>query len=670
MNIKKLFFLVIALSFSVSFFSQDIGEIDSLKKIIKTTIVDSTKVNALKKWNSYIYLSDLKLDYEIIKQIEEICLKNLNSDKNFNNKFQTELAFCYNSLGNNFETIGNYSQALSYYYKSLETYNSLSDSSGISKSYINIGDIYVHQSKYSKALDYFEKSRKINLSIGNDKDLSKTLNNVAGVYVRLEKYNVAIDYYNKSLKIRTKINDSISLSSSYTNIGICHEKLKDSTLALEYYLKGLNLNKYFNKVEQEINSKYLIGKLFKNQGDTEKAIKFLLNSLNGASEIKANNYINVISKELYEIYSKMNVPKEAIKFLEIYSNSKDSLSVNNADILIQKNELREEQLSDSLIFANEILIQKSIAKNEKTKNTLLIVVIFIILIFSVFLFKIFKKTKKQKKIISFQHQELDKSHIELTNIYSEMKDSINYAKKIQEALLTPKHYIEDALPNNFIYYLPKDVVSGDFYWVHKVSENKIFFTVSDCTGHGVPGAFMSMIGKTLLNENIIDNKIYDTSKVLDNMKSKISSLLNQKGVDIESMDGMHMALCCLDLKNSILEYSGSFNPLIHVRNGELVQIKADPQPIGYYSGEKVKSFNKHQIKLQKGDCLYIYTDGFQDQFGGPKNKKYMSKRFKNLLSSISEKPMEKQYLDLKSEFKNWIGENEQIDDLCIMGIKI
>ena len=670
MNIKKLFFLVITLSFNVSFFSQDIGEIDSLKKIIKTTIVDSTKVNALKKWNSYIYLSDLKLDYEIIKQIEEICLKNLNSDKNFNNKFQTELAFCYNSLGNNFETIGNYSQALLYYYKSLETYNSLSDSSGISKSYINIGDIYVQQSKYAKALNYFQKSSEINLSIGNEKDLSKTLNNVAGVYVRLEKYNVAIDYYNKSLKIRTKINDSISLSSSYTNIGYCHEKLKDSTLALEYYLKGLNLNKYFNKVEQEINSKYLIGKLFKNQGDTEKAIKFLLNSLNGASEIKANNYINVISKELYEIYSKMNVPKEAIKFLEIYSNSKDSLSVYNADVLIQKNELREEQLSDSLIFANEILIQKSIAKNEKTKNTLLIVVIFIILIFSFFLFKIFKKTKKQKKIISFQHQELDKSHLELTNIYGEMKDSINYAKKIQDALLTPKHYIEDALPNNFIYYLPKDVVSGDFYWVHKVSENKIFFTVSDCTGHGVPGAFMSMIGKTLLNENIIDNKIYDTSKVLDNMKSKISSLLNQKGVDIESMDGMHMALCCLDLKNSILEYSGAFNPLIHISNGELVQVKADPQPIGFYSGEKVKLFNKHSIKIKKGDCFYIYTDGFQDQFGGPKNKKYMSKKFKNLLLSISQKPIKKQYLDLKSEFENWTGDNEQIDDLCIMGIKI
>ena len=249
----------------------------------------------------------------------------------------------------------------------------------------------------------------------------------------------------------------------------------------------------------------------------------------------------------------------------------------------------------------------------------------------------------------------------------EINDSINYAKKIQEAMLVSESYLKETLPKSFIFYQPKDIISGDFYWAHK-DESNIFFTVSDCTGHGVPGALMSMIGTTLLNEIIVEMKFQDTDKILNEMRNQIIKNLHQEESN-NQRDGMDMTLVKLNFKKKELEFSSANNVLVHVSNGNLNSYKGDHQPVGFYSGKNI-SFTKQKIKVVKNDMIYIFSDGYQDQFGGEKNKKYMYSRLKKLLIKISNEDENQQLNFIESEFNSWKGDNEQIDDVCLMGLRI
>ena len=249
----------------------------------------------------------------------------------------------------------------------------------------------------------------------------------------------------------------------------------------------------------------------------------------------------------------------------------------------------------------------------------------------------------------------------------EINDSINYAKKIQEAMLVSESYLKKTLPESFIFYQPKDIISGDFYWVHR-DESNIFFTVSDCTGHGVPGALMSMIGTTLLNEIIVEMKYQETDKILNEMRNQIIKNLHQEESNSQR-DGMDMTLVKLNLEKKEIEFSSANNLLVHVRDGNLYSYKGDHQPVGFYSGKNT-SFTKQKIKVNKNDMIYIFSDGYQDQFGGEKNKKFMISRLKKLLLKISNENVDAQLQELKTEFELWKGNEDQIDDVCLMGLRI
>ena len=279
-----------------------------------------------------------------------------------------------------------------------------------------------------------------------------------------------------------------------------------------------------------------------------------------------------------------------------------------------------------------------------------------------FVFVQLRKTRAQKVVIEKQHLNLNQSHQEIT-------DSINYAKRIQDALMTSTVYMKDVIPESFLFFQPKDVVSGDFYWVYRTSKGQIYFTVADCTGHGVPGAFMSMIGTSLLNEVIIENALVDTAEILMKMREQIIKSLDQKAAQGNNKDGMDMALCKYDPKKKTVQYSGAYNPLIHISGKEINHIKGDNQPIALHTGKKLP-FTSHEIEVKKGDMLYIYSDGFADQFGGERGKKYMSGKFKKYLLSISDKPIDKQDTLIKEEFTTWKGDLELIDDVCVMGVRV
>lgn len=270
-----------------------------------------------------------------------------------------------------------------------------------------------------------------------------------------------------------------------------------------------------------------------------------------------------------------------------------------------------------------------------------------------------------------QKEEIEAKNGELEVLYKHVTDSIKYAKRIQEAILPPDSLVKRILPNSFVLYKPKDIVSGDFYFVEE-KDGKTLFAAVDCTGHGVPGAFMSIVGYNILKQAITNNNITTPSLILDKLNQGVSETLHH-GHDQEegqAKDGMDVNLCTIDFKTLTLEYAGAFNPLYIVRKGQLLQTKADKFPIGYFLGEEKKKFTNHTIQLEKGDTVYIFSDGYADQFGGPFGRKFMAIPFRVLLMDINKQPIEKQKEILNKTIEEWRGSLDQVDDILVMGVKI
>jgi len=272
-----------------------------------------------------------------------------------------------------------------------------------------------------------------------------------------------------------------------------------------------------------------------------------------------------------------------------------------------------------------------------------------------------KEVVEQKEQIENQRDEIVKKNRDIT-------DSIEYASKIQNAVLPDDEYTEKILPEHFILYRPRDIVSGDFYWINKKNDLLIIIA-ADCTGHGVPGAFMSMLGVSLLNEIVNKHPVTQANEILTELREEVKRTLRQKGEEGETKDGMDIALAMVDLKNMKLQFSGAYNPLFLFRNGELIQYKADRMPIGIYVKEKPE-FTNHVIDIQKGDTFYVFSDGYQDQFGGETGEKFKTRRMKKLLTDIQPKSMEEQKAILERTIDDWKGDHEQLDDIILIGVRV
>jgi len=270
---------------------------------------------------------------------------------------------------------------------------------------------------------------------------------------------------------------------------------------------------------------------------------------------------------------------------------------------------------------------------------------------------------RQKAEIELQAQKLDV-------LYKQVTDSIRYAKRIQEAILPPDSFVKRHLPDSFVLYKPKDIVSGDFYWLDHVN-GKVMFAAVDCTGHGVPGAFMSIVGYNLLKQIMGKHMHTQPSKILDELNKGVRETLHQRNFEEStSKDGMDITFCSIDRVNYELEFAAAFNPLFLVRNGEMFEIKGNKFSVGIYLEKETKNFTNHKLKIQKGDVVYIFSDGYADQFGGPKGKKFMQNQFRNLLFDIHRKPMPEQKRILDNTIEHWRGVEDQVDDILVMGLRV
>lgn len=578
-----------------------------------------------------------------------------------------------NIKGSSFYIQSNYAKALYYFNKGLTLQIKNGDKSSEAAFCSNIGLIYSIQQNFSEALLNFEKALLIFEELGDKSKIATTYNNIGAAYKDLGNYSKTLGYFKKALTISTETNDQRSMALCLNNIGEIHRIKGHLDLALEFFTQSLSIRKEIADKKGMANCYANIGHIFKIRANYKKALKYLNQAINIKLELGTLDGLDEVSENLYEIYADRGNSEKALEMYVLHKNTKDSIFNQDLEKKLYRfkidNEYQLKTRTDSIKLVHERLIQKAekianyeILKTEKRTKYGLIVIVLLALFTLVFVFKQLKKSKTQNIVIEEQHDKLNESHKEIT-------DSINYAKRIQDALMTSTEYIKKVMPNSFIFFSPKDIVSGDFYWVYKSDNNQLFFTVADCTGHGVPGAFMSMIGTSLLNENIVEKGIQDPAKILDSMREQIIKSLKQKGEIGENKDGMDMALCRYDPNHKTVEYSGAYNPLIHISNDEINSIKANNQPVAFYRGD-MKPFTKQTLKVQSGDMIYIFSDGFADQFGGGKGKKYMIGKFKKFLLSISKLPVEEQNSALENEFSNWKSSYEQVDDICVMGVRI
>ena len=527
--------------------------LDSLKSIISSKTHDTNKINALRAWDNEIYFKDPKLDLELNLRIVSLCDSNL---KNQLNKFELEkfknsFAKSYNIIGDIYRVQGNYEKAMDYNQKSLEIREEIGDKNGIANSYNNIGLIYNDQGNNEKALEYHEKSLKISEEIGDKKGMGKSYNNIGIIYNDQGNYEKALEYYGKSLKIYEEIGNKNGIGISYNNIGLIYLDQVNYEKALEYYGKSLKVKEeigdkkgmglsynnigliyldqgnyekaleYYEKslkISEEIGDKRgmgisygSIGIIYKEQGNYEKALEYLLKSKNIKEEINVIKGLDNTAKELMEVYEKLGNNKKALENHKLYVTVKDSLATMDG---IEKEKQRQfheqyllEKQADSIKYADEIILNQAEVKTEKQRRNGLIIISILILVSLAIVFTQLKKVRKGKELVESQKQIVEEKQQEIT-------DSINYAKRLQQGILVPFDLVQSWLSESFILFKPKDIVSGDFYWIEKVG-NKVYFAVADCTGHGIPGALVSIICSNALTKALYEDKIADPSKILD-----------------------------------------------------------------------------------------------------------------------------------------------------------
>ena len=713
------------------------GKLDSAILFYKKSIDIDRKLNDLEGvaytminiGSIYLQTGEIALAEKYLK--ESLKINQANQDT-------TGIAHCYNYLGAILNSKGESDKAIEYYRKSLKLRKENNDNIGVSVVLNNLADIYekkgdiltaldLHNESLSicekekdyqgmifslnniagiffaqddtaRALEYYNKSLKIAKQIGDNQSIAYTFVNLGSIYKKAHKFDIALNYFDSSIVIFNKIQDISGLATSYNNIGFIHHKQKNYEQAIKYYTKSLKIWQNIDNKQKTASTYINLANSYYKKGDIKQAEELASKAYNLSKKLGFPEEISQAAYLLSGIYDKLSNVKKSYFYYKQAVTMRDSVFNNNNFKELQKKQARFEYEKkaaiDSIAHIKEIKIkdleiQKS--KEEEAKKTAQLYVVLVGLFLSLILirvtYKSYRRKRKDAEILAKQKAEIEKIHKRLS-------DSIDYATKIQASVLPDKKIVDKYFASHFLIYLPKDKVSGDFYWWTEIN-NSIIIAIADCTGHGVPGAFMSMLGISLMREIILKEKTIRPDIILNKLREEIVKTLHQKGIDDEQKDGMDMSLIIFNKNTKILQFAGANNPIYLIRNEKLkikddntknaiklfdnsklkihnskllYEVKPDKMPIAIY--RKMNSFNYVELALSEGDMFYMFTDGFVDQFGGKKGRKFNSKPFKKLILSISGKAGTEQKNILIEEFVKWKNEYPQIDDITIFGAKV
>jgi len=582
----------------------------------------------------------------------------------------------------------------------------------------------------SAQIKKYTENYQLYLSKSDLRNASDFLNQIAEVYWNRNHFETSAEYYQKSLQLNKKLGNENGMAGINSNLGMIYADLGNYQKSVNHLLDAVaERRKDKNTVtgrENLFNTLLNLSNSLKQLGRYDEAIKYLEEALSYAQEINNLEKISIFYLQLAEVHEKAGHIEESKKYAEkymtFYKTMKDEqvfkskMGMENerlrAERIALENRLKEMELqeknvelkkkdlevkeyvskSDSLAstlskaqLAQQVLEEQARRERlEKERNRIIFgSVLAIVLLIASILFYAFRQKKKaniilanknreiltQQEEIILQRDRLDANNKELDRKNHQIMESINYAKLIQTAMLQPEHTLDEHVPDSFILFKPKNVVSGDFYWYTK-KNGKLIVAAIDCTGHGVPGAFMSMIGANMLNQIVLNENLTEPDIILEELHEGVTRALNQKHTGND--DGMDASLFVVDKKKKLISFAGARNPLIIIKDGVLEEIDGDDISIGGSQHDKTENFTKKEIKMEGDVYLYSYSDGYPDQFGGELSRKFMHSRLRDLLLEIHQKGMEEQKEILDETIEKWRieGNDKQTDDILVIGMHV
>ncbi|MBS3776313.1 MAG: tetratricopeptide repeat protein [Bacteroidales bacterium] len=603
-----------------------------------------------------------------------------------------------NNQGNIHYQFGDYSRAVGFYKRALEHFEKIDNSKGISSCYNNIGNVFEEQQNYDKAKDYYTRALDLNRELNEIRNIGTCLNNLGEIHLKQSQIRQARTHFQKSLKYREKANDKRGISAVYSNLAMVNLKNRNYSKSLDQLHKALKLDNEIGDKKGMAEDMITLARVYLKQDRLNQATDFALQGKRISDTIQAPLQEKSALQILAQIYEKRGDYRRALQYTRDFEEIEDRLFNKEKNQQIEELETKYqlEKKQEEIHRQEELLDRKEnlIRKQQVQKYAYIGGIVFVLAI-SVLIYVNYRQKRNINKLLMEQNEEIESQNEELIQQNEEIRNqrdelerqrnlaheqrseiavkndeiasSIQYAKTIQSGLLMSERAIRQMLPDHFMLFKPRDIVSGDFYWLHQ-KNGQVMFAVVDCTGHGVPGAFMSLLGMSFLNDVVQERNQPQAGDVLNRLRTKVIHALRQNVPDTDNRNNIDIALCIWDKENRQLQYAGAYNPLYLVRNGELEEYKANRTTIGIES-KLEESFTTQHIQLQQGDTIYLFTDGYPDQLDEKQHEKMNISRFKSLIKDLAPLELQCQKIRLDDHFENWKGQYEQVDDVLVMGVR-
>ena len=572
---------------------------------------------------------------------------------------------------------GRYKKALDYWLRSLSIRERMGKKKPMAKSLNSVGSVFFALQNYNKAREYFKRSIDICSGIEDYSDLQAALSNLGAIEIGLENYNKALFYYKKVIDLGRELQISDNTDVLYMqNVAFIYRKQGKFKQAIDILKQAIQLCEKYNVQTYLANINLSFGNIYFTEHNYIKALEYYNKAKDVALEKNVMDDYSNACYNLSQVYNELGQYQDAYKYLELYKDISDSLLNEKSNKQIAEMETKYQTVQKE----KKISIQHANLERQmgELKRQRIIIVAFVggLLMLGFITFLLIRQNRIRKKA----NREISRANEIIVQKNLDITDSIKYASRIQHAILPPDPYWLSFMPDSFVLFKPKDIVSGDFYWMD-YSEGKVLFAAVDCTGHGVPGAFMSIIGFNGLNKAVKEHGTKKPGEILKHLNESVRDSVGRYESNVR--DGMDIALCSVDFKKHKLEFAGAVNPVyITTEHGDLwpkemhlmqkdhqtlIEIKGNK----CFIGDELKApFTNHEYQLNTGDVLYLFSDGYADQFGGPKGKKYKYTRFREFILSICQLPLEQQRELLNSEIENWKGDLSQLDDILVIGTRI
>ncbi len=597
-----------------------------------------------------------------------------------------------------YESYGEYTQALQYTQNCVKIYKAQADARKLLRVYKTLANLYAKAENSFQANRHIKKALELSQRINHPQILIDLYLKIVDIKIRLKEYKSAIEYASGTLVGFKSISPTDEVHFRHS-LSYVYNRVEDYKQGLKFALQTQELLANHPSPDTLVLCLYEIALARQGLGEIKEARKVYEKALEIAHKRRFKPQVALIYQQLSKISEKEGNITQALRMFQSYQIYQEAVNKEKQQKELAKFEvwveLREKNQEIALLTKDKALRDKEIHYQYLVIYAFLVTIVVLFSLAYLF-FRYYRNTKKINNLLVLQNDEIKEKQVaildqqkkiekknrmlELQNyeiviqsnalesINQDLTDSLEYARRIQNAMLPSPHLLNPVLPDHFIFFKPKDIVSGDFYWFQD-RPDLFIIAVVDCTGHGVPGAFMSLIGNDLLNDIIKTRHITEPEEILSELHKGVRHALNQDSND--NKDGMDLAICAIDKQNDVIKFAGAYNPVVIIQDRELKSIRGDSNPIGgWHSSGSSRTFNQHQIPIDSETLFYLYSDGYQDQFGGPNGRKLMKSRFRKILHSIHRKPMPEQKKILEDTITLWMEGHPQIDDILIFGARL